>query len=112
MTSPREREPEKDGEELYEDVASGEELEAPEDDATAALERLPKLKLGAKGSSKGDKQRDKNKNKEKKNTKQEERCNQAHNQVASRRMEMMMMMSTMLKGYQREHSSPTPRDHI
>ena len=45
------------------------------------------------------------------NTKQEERCNQVHNQAASQRMEMMMM-STMLKGYQRGHSSPTPRDHI
>ena len=33
------------------------------------------------------------------NTKQEERCNQAHNQAASQRMEIMMM-STMLKGYQ------------
>jgi hypothetical protein len=34
-----------------------------------------------------------------------------HNQATSRRMEMTMM-STMLKCYQREHSSPTPRDHI
>ena len=69
MASPREREPEKDGEELYEDVASGEELEAPKDDPAVVLERLPKLKLGGKGSSKGDKQREKNKNKEKKKLK-------------------------------------------
>jgi hypothetical protein len=45
------------------------------------------------------------------NTKQEEKWNQVHNQAASQRM-VVMMMSTMLKGYQREHSSPTPRDHI
>ena len=66
MASPRERVPEEDGEDRFEDVPSEEEPEAPKDDATAALERLPKLKLGAKGSSKGDKQRDKNKNKEEK----------------------------------------------
>jgi hypothetical protein len=66
MASPRERVPEEDGEERFEDVPSGEELEAPEDDPTAALERLPKLKLGGKGSSKGDKQKKKNKNMEKK----------------------------------------------
>ena len=58
MTSPRERVPEEDGEDSFE--------EAPEDDATTALEWFPKLKLGSKGSSKGDKQRDKNKNEEKK----------------------------------------------
>jgi hypothetical protein len=45
------------------------------------------------------------------NTKQEEQWNEVHNQAVSRRMEMMMM-STMLKGYQKEHSSPTPREHI
>ena len=66
MASPRERVPQEDREDRFEDVPSGEEPEAPEDDPTAALERLPKFKLGAKGSSKGDKQRDKNKNKEKK----------------------------------------------
>ena len=66
MASPREREPEEDGDERYEDVPSGEELEAPKDDPAVVLERLPKLKLGGKGSSKGDKQREKNKNKEKK----------------------------------------------
>ena len=66
MASPRERDPKEDGEERYEDVPSGEELEAPEDDPTAALEWLPKVKLSGKGSSKGDKQREKNKNKEKK----------------------------------------------
>jgi len=69
MASPREREPEEDGEEHYEDVPSGEELEAPKDDPRAVIERLPKLKLGGKGSSKGDKQREKNKNKEKKKLK-------------------------------------------
>ena len=107
MASHRERVPKEDGEDRFEDVPSEEEPEAPVDDATAALERLPKLKLCAKGSSKGDKQR--NKNKEEKKHK-EERCNQVHNQAASRRMEMMM--STMLKGYQRGHSSLIPRDHI
>jgi hypothetical protein len=56
MASPRERVPEEDGEKRYEDVPSG-ELEAVEDDPIAALERLPKLKLGGKGSSKGDKQK-------------------------------------------------------
>ena len=66
MASPRERVPEEDGENRFEDVPSEEEPEAPKDDATASLEWLPKLKLGAKGSSKGDKQRDKNKNKEEK----------------------------------------------
>jgi hypothetical protein len=66
MASPRERVPEEDGEECYEDVPSGEQLKAHEDDPTAALERLPKLKLGGKGSSKGDKQKEKNKSKEKK----------------------------------------------
>ena len=66
MASPRERVPEEDGDDHFEDVPSEEEPEAPEDDPIAALERLSKLKLGAKGSSKGDKQRDKNKNKEKK----------------------------------------------
>ena len=66
MASPRERVPKEDGEDRFEDVPSEEEPKAPEDDATATLERLPKLKLGAKGSSKGDKQRDKNKNKEEK----------------------------------------------
>ena len=65
MASPRGRVP-KDGEDHFEDVPSEEEPEAPEDDATVAVERLPKLKLGAKGSSKGDKQMDKNKNKEEK----------------------------------------------
>jgi hypothetical protein len=38
MASPRERVLEEDGEECYEDVPSGEELEALEDDPTAALE--------------------------------------------------------------------------
>jgi hypothetical protein len=38
MASPRERVLEEDGEERYEDVPSGEELEALEDDPTAALE--------------------------------------------------------------------------
>ena len=66
MASPRERVPEEDGEDRFVDVPSEEEPKAPEDDATTALEWLPKLKLGAKGSSKGDKQRDKNKNKVKK----------------------------------------------
>jgi hypothetical protein len=66
MASPRKRVLEEYGEERYEDVPSGEELEAPEDDPTAALKRLSKLKLGGKGSSKGDKQKEKNKNKEKK----------------------------------------------
>ena len=65
MASPRERVSEEDGEDCFEDVPSEEEPKAPEDDATAALKRLPKLKLGAKGSSKGDKQRDKNKEKKK-----------------------------------------------
>ena len=49
--------------------------------------------------------------KRRRNTKQEERCNQVHNQAASRRMEMMMM-STMLKGYQKGDSGLTARDHI
>ena len=66
MASPKEMVPEEDGEDRFEDVPSEEEPKAAEDDATAVLERLPKLKLGAKGSSKGDKQRDKNKNKEEK----------------------------------------------
>jgi hypothetical protein len=66
MACPRERVPEEDGEECYEDVPSGEEQKAPEDDPAAALERLLKLKLSGKGSSKGDKQRKMNKNKEKK----------------------------------------------
>jgi len=66
MASPRERVPKEDGEDCFEDVPSEEEPEAPENDPTAALERLPKLKLGAMGSSMGDKQRDKNKNKVKK----------------------------------------------
>ena len=43
--------------------------------------------------------------KRRRNTKQEERCNQVHNQAASQRLEMM---STMLKGYQKGHSSLTP----
>ena len=68
MASPRERVLEEDGEDCFEDVPSEEEPKAPKDDATAVLERLPKLKLGAKGSSKGDKQRDKNNNKEEKET--------------------------------------------
>ena len=55
MASPRERVPEEDGDECFEDVPSEEEPEAPKDDPTAVLERLPKLKLDAKGSSKGDK---------------------------------------------------------
>jgi hypothetical protein len=38
MASPIERVPKEDGEERYEDVPSGEELEALEDDPTAALE--------------------------------------------------------------------------
>jgi hypothetical protein len=38
MASPRERVLEEDGEERYEDVPSGEELEALEDDPTTALE--------------------------------------------------------------------------
>ena len=59
-------------------MLSEEEPKAPEDDATAALERLPKLKLGAKGSSKGDKQRDKNKNKNK-----EEKKHKARRKVQS-----------------------------
>ena len=66
MASPRERVLEEDGEDCFEDVPSEEEPKAPEDDPTAALERFPKLKLGAKGSSKEDKQRDMNKNKDKK----------------------------------------------
>ena len=66
MASSGERVPKEDKEDRFEDVPSEEEPKAPEDDATATLERLPKLKLGAKGSSKGDKQRGKNKNKEKK----------------------------------------------
>ena len=70
MASPRERVPKEDGEDNFEDVPSEEEPKAPKDDPTAVLERLPKLKLGAKGSSKGDKQRDKNKNKEKKKHKE------------------------------------------
>ena len=37
MASPRERVPEEDGEDRFEDVPSEEEPEAPEDDATAAL---------------------------------------------------------------------------
>jgi hypothetical protein len=69
MTSPRERVPEEDGEERYEDVPIGEELEALADDPIVALERLPKLKLGGKGSSKGDKQKEKNKEKERKKSK-------------------------------------------
>ena len=55
MASPRERVLEENGEDRFEDVPSEEEPEAPEDDPIAALERLPKLKLGDKGSSKGDK---------------------------------------------------------
>ena len=107
MASPRERVPEEDGDDRFEDVPCEEEPEAPKDDATATLERLPKLKLGAKGSSKGDKKRTRTRTRKRRDTKQEERCNQAHNQAMSQRMEMMMM-STMLKGYQRGHSSLTP----
>ena len=54
MESPRERVPEKDGEDRFEDVPSEEEPKAPKDDATTALEWLLRLKLGAKGSSKGE----------------------------------------------------------
>jgi hypothetical protein len=68
MASPRERVPEEDGEERYEDVPSGEQLEAPKDDPTTALERLPKLKLGGKGSSKGDKQKRKEQEQEEEET--------------------------------------------
>jgi hypothetical protein len=68
MASPRERVPEEDGEEHYEDVPSGEELEAPEDDPTAGLEQLPKLKLGGKGSSKGDKQKEQEEGQEEEET--------------------------------------------
>ena len=78
MASPRERVPEKDGGDLFEDVPSEEEPKALADDPTTALERLPKLKLGAKGSSKGDKQRDKNKNKNK-----EEKKHKARRKVQS-----------------------------
>ena len=73
MASPRERVPEEDGEDRFVDVPSEEEPKAPEDDATAALKRLPKLKLGAKGSSKGDKERDKIKNKNKEEKKHKAR---------------------------------------
>ena len=55
MASPRERELEEDEEDHFEDVPSEEEPEDPKDDPTVALQWLPKLKLGAKGSSKGDK---------------------------------------------------------
>ena len=69
MASPRERVHEEDGEECFEDVSSEEELEALEDDAIVAVEQLPKLKLGGKGSSKDDKKKEKNKEKEKKKSK-------------------------------------------
>jgi hypothetical protein len=66
MASHRERPQEEDGEERFEDVPSEEEPEAPKDNPIAVHERLPKLKLSAKGSSKGDKQWEQNKDKEKK----------------------------------------------
>jgi hypothetical protein len=68
MASPRERASEEDGEVLYEDVPSGEELEAPKDDVTVVVEQLPKLTLVGK-SSKSDKKKEKNKEKERKKSK-------------------------------------------
>jgi hypothetical protein len=68
MASPRERVPKEDGEERYEDVPSGEELEAPKDDVAVVAEQLPKLTLVGK-SSKSDKKKEKNKEKERKKSK-------------------------------------------